>query len=281
MSAAEGFGETDEALVARAKAGDREATEALLGRYQPHLMRFGLRMCGRREDAEDVVQDSMMAAVRSLPEFREDAAVSTWLYAIARSFCIKKRRRSKYAPAHEASFDDEAQAGSLRSLAADEASPEELASSLELDAAVQAAISSIEPGQREVLVLRDVEGLSAQQVSEITGLAVGAVKSKLHRARASLRRALEPVLGELDAQVSSPDCPDMEQLFSRSLEGEVDADLCRRMQAHVDACPRCKQACTTLSTVLKTCQASPLPEVPPAVKASVRRAVRLLTDPDS
>lgn len=269
----------DAELVARAKRGEQRALEMLLSRYQPHLMRFGLRMCGRLEDAEDVVQESMIAAVRTLPEFREDASLSTWLYTIARSFCIKKRRRSKFAPTHEASFDDERERLTLQRLTVNSSSPEDMASTAELDAAVQSAILALEPGQREVLVLRDVEGLSASEVAEVTGLSVGAVKSKLHRARASLRRALEPVLGDVDEASAppTPECPDIEEMFSRSLEGEIDAELCKRMQAHVDQCPRCRQACSTLSAVLRTCQAAPFPEVPAPVQASIRRAARLLS----
>jgi RNA polymerase sigma-70 factor (ECF subfamily) len=239
-------------------------------------MRFGMRMCGQRDDAEDVVQEAMLAAVRNLPEFREEASVSTWLYAITRSFCIKKRRRSKFAPSREESLESEAR-GPARRLEHEGASPEEATLSAELDHAVQSAISTLEPGQREVLVLRDVEGLPAAEVAEITGLNVGAVKSKLHRARAALRRTLEPVLAEaLEPAPTTSECPEVDVLFSEHLEGEIDAELCRRMQAHVDACPRCRQACKSLSTVLRVCQATPFPEVPSAVQASVRRELRRL-----
>ncbi|MEO1231514.1 MAG: sigma-70 family RNA polymerase sigma factor [Myxococcota bacterium] len=274
--------ETDRALVARAQSGDSGALQDLLERYQPRLLRFGLRMCGHREDAEDVVQESMMAAARTLSDFRGDASLSTWLYTIARSFCLKKRRRSKFAPAHEASLDDEDTRPQVRAVADPSRSPEEAAAISEVESAVQAAIRTLEDGQREVLVLRDVEGLSAKEVGEVTGLSVSAVKSKLHRARSNLRRTLDPVLGEIDARNGLPtaDCPDIEALFSKSLEGEIDAELCGRMQQHVDACPRCRQTCEGLSLVLKTCQATPTPEVPPNVQASVRRAVRMLNRRD-
>lgn len=265
--------EQDERLLTAAQAGDPRALEELLERYQPLLMRFGLRMCGSREDAEDIVQDSMLAAVRTLPEFRGDASVSTWLYTIARSFCIKKRRRSKFAPKELESLD--AGRRDLDALAANDRSPEEGALDRELDDAVQAAMMALEPGQREILVLRDVEGLTAKEVASVTGLNVGAVKSKLHRARAALRRALEPVVGEITEVEGVGACPDIDELFSQSMEGEIDAELCQRMMSHVEACPRCKRACTLLNSVLKTCQATPAPQVPRAVQAAVRRAVRL------
>lgn len=265
---------TDGELVKRAQDGDHQALEALLSRYQPQLLRFGLRMCGNPQDAEDVVQESMLAAVRSLPAYRGEASLSTWLYTIARSFCLKKRRRSKFAPAREESLQDPE--GAARTLVANTPTPEDAALGAEMEGALRAAILAIEPGQREILVLRDVEGLSANEVSEVTGLSVSAVKSKLHRARAALRAMLEPVLGEVGHErfPVTAECPTVEELFSKSLEGEVDAALCRAMQTHVDRCPRCKHVSRTLSSVLKTCQATPYPEVPAAVKASVRRAIR-------
>jgi RNA polymerase sigma-70 factor, ECF subfamily len=94
----------DEDLLAAARRGDSGALEALISRYQPRVYRFGLKMCGDVEDAADVVQDTLLAIVRSLRDFRRDSSVSTWLYTIARRFCIKKRRRSRFAPAREDSL---------------------------------------------------------------------------------------------------------------------------------------------------------------------------------
>lgn len=263
----------DATLLEQAQGGDDGALSALLERYQPLLFRFGMRMCGSREDAEDVVQESMIAAIRTLANFRGEASVSTWLYTIARSFCIKKRRRSKFAPQEMASLDEDRP--DLEAAAdASPVTPEEAASEAELEIAIKTAMLALDPGQREVLVLRDVEGLSAKEVADITELSVGAVKSKLHRARASLRKALEPLVGELAAQAPTPSCPDIEEMFSRSLEGEIDTELCKRMMDHVETCPHCKRTCDMLHSVLKTCQASPVPKVPQTVQAAVRRAMR-------
>ena len=89
---------SDDELLAAARQGDTAALETLLVRYQPHLYRFGLRMCGNVEDAGDVAQESLISMARSVRDFRGDSSVSSWLYTIARRFCIKKRRRSKFAP---------------------------------------------------------------------------------------------------------------------------------------------------------------------------------------
>src|SRR6187402_3681549 len=96
---------SDDELVAAARQGDTTALETLLVRYQPHLYRFGLRMCGNPEDAGDVAQESLISMARSVRDFRGDSSVSSWLYTIARRFCIKRRRRSKFAPIREESLD--------------------------------------------------------------------------------------------------------------------------------------------------------------------------------
>src|SRR5664279_6585612 len=83
---------SDADLVVAARGGDRGAVEELLVRYEPNIYRFGLRMCGNEDAARDVLQETLLAAFRYLPGFRGDAALSTWLYQIARSFCIKERR---------------------------------------------------------------------------------------------------------------------------------------------------------------------------------------------
>src|SRR5512145_2588145 len=96
---------TDQDLLAGAQRGDPKALDDLLQRHQRRVYRFGLKMCRDPEDAKDVLQDTLIAAARSIRDFRGASSVSTWLYTIARSFCIKRRRRSKFAPEHEESLD--------------------------------------------------------------------------------------------------------------------------------------------------------------------------------
>jgi RNA polymerase sigma-70 factor (ECF subfamily) len=176
-------------LVRAAQDGDGDALEALLKQYQPLVYGFGIKMCRDPEDARDVLQETLFAAARTLHGFRGASSVSTWLYAIARSFCIKRRRRSAFAP-EVVSLEAEAQhAGWARDQAPD---PERRLAEHEVRAALEAAIAALEPAYREVLLLRDVEGLSAAEVARITGLSVAAVKSRLHRARVAVRDRLAP-----------------------------------------------------------------------------------------
>ena len=255
-------------VLSAARAGDPDALDALLRRYQPSIYRFGLRMCRDEEDARDVLQETLFAAARALRDFRGSSSLSTWLYSIARGFCIKMRRRSKFAPEAEVPLGGESSA------VPDPGPPlDEALASREVERAVEAAIRSLKPEWREVLLLRDVEGLTAQEVAEVLGLRVEAVKSRLHRARAAVRAALKPLLEEA-APPPSPGCPDIADQFSRYLEGEISREACAGLEAHVSSCPRCRGACDALRQVLGVCRALPEPRVPAEVQESVRTGIR-------
>jgi RNA polymerase sigma-70 factor (ECF subfamily) len=260
-------------LLTAARQGDAAALEALLVRYQTHLYRFGLRMCGNEEDAGDVAQESLISMARSLGDFRGDASISTWLYTIARRFCIKKRRRSKFAPARVESLDaPRIGAGHLADPAP---SPEQTATNRELQRALTRAIDGLEPAQREVLVLRDVEGLSAPEVAKVLGIRVDAVKSRLHRARVAVRQSLAPVLGTAaDQPPREPMCPDILALFSQHLEGDIDPRVCATMEAHLAQCGHCRGTCESLKRTLAVCRQLPTPDVPSSLAASIRAAIR-------
>jgi len=175
---------TDEDLLAAARRGDRAALESLLRRYQARIYGYGLRMCGDRDDARDVLQETMLAMARRVEALQAAAALPTWLYTVARSFCIKRRRGR---PRLE-SLDD---AGARGLQVADPGrGPEERVAGQQLEAALSEAIGALNQSQRDVLVLRDIEGLSAAQVADVLGLRVEAVKSRLHRARLALRERL-------------------------------------------------------------------------------------------
>jgi RNA polymerase sigma-70 factor (ECF subfamily) len=98
---------TEAELLEAVRSGSSQALETLLERHEARLYRFARRLCRHHEDAEDVLQESLLAAARGLAAFRGASSIGTWLYTIARSFCIKKRRRSIFAPV-EVSLDSEA-----------------------------------------------------------------------------------------------------------------------------------------------------------------------------
>lgn len=267
-----GVDPTDETLLSALQAGDERALEVLLERHLPGVYRFGLAMCRDPEDAKDVAQDTLLAAARGLRQFRGESSLSTWLFAIARSFCVKKRRKRVGAPREFLSLDSDV----TRGLAAEGTAPDEAAGARQLAKALEAAIADLDPMYREVLLLRDVEGLTAPEVAEVLGLSVDAVKSRLHRARLTVRSHLAPLLEGADAEAARG-CPDIVPIFSRYVEGEIGPDECARMQEHVDSCPGCREACDTLRRTLVLCRAkSHDGAVPGDVQSLVRKAVREL-----
>jgi RNA polymerase sigma-70 factor (ECF subfamily) len=262
----------DRELLERARSGEQGALEQLLQRHQSQVYRFGMKMCRDPEDAKDVLQDTLLSVARNFRDFRGGSSLSTWIYTIARSFCVKKRRQSKFAPKEPASsLDDEAAHIADPGSMADEA-----LASKQVEQALEEAIAALEPMYREVLLLRDVEGLTAPEVAQVTGASVQAVKSRLHRARLAVRAHVAPLLGiPSDLPAAAGTCPDVLALFSAHLEGQVSAEVCAQMERHVEACPRCKGACDSLKRTLSLCQASaPAVEVPASVQASVKVALR-------
>ncbi len=256
-------------MLVALQAGDDGALGALLERHLPAVYRFGLKMCRDPEDAKDVAQETLLAAARGLRDFRGASSVSTWLFAIARSFCLKKRRRRVGAPQGFVSLDsDEA-----RRLETEASAPDEAAGDRQIAQALDAAVGDLDPMYREVLVLRDVEGLTAPEVAQVLGVGVDAVKSRLHRARLVVREKLAPLL-EPGQEAAARGCPDIVPIFSRYLEDAIGPDECARMQSHVDACARCRQACDALKRTLVLCQAKGQEGTVPAdVQALVRKAL--------
>jgi RNA polymerase sigma-70 factor (ECF subfamily) len=263
-------------LLDAARGGDRAALEDLLARHQGRVYRFGLKMCRDPDDAQDVLQETLIAVARGLKDFRGASSVSTWLYTIARSFCLKKRRRSKFAPEVEASLERSGEGEAALHLPDPGRPADDALAGRQVEEALEQAIRGLDPMYREVLVLRDVEGLSAAEVAEVMGLSVDAVKSRLHRARLTVREAVAPVLGVPGAAAPRDveACPDIVQLFSQHLEGEISSNLCAEMEQHLGRCPNCSNRCESLRRTLSLCQSAPLPEVPAPVQADVRKALR-------
>lgn len=268
-------GESNHLLLERARSGDSAALERLLQQHQAQIYRFGMKMCRDPEDASDVLQDTMLAMARNVRDFRGASSISTWLYGIARSFCIKKRRKSKFAPSAEASLETEA-SEEIAELAAPTLSPDDALAGKQVASALEAAIHALEPMYREVLVLRDIEGLTAPEVAEVLEISVQAVKSRLHRARHAVRDYVAPLLGIGTEPAPDPaSCPDVIALYSQHLEGDISAELCSEMEQHLASCGYCRGACDSLKQTLALCRTTaPLLPVPEAVQAAVKVALR-------
>ncbi len=256
--------------LSAALGGDSAALEALLGDLQPRVYGFALKLCGDAEDAEDVVQETLLAVATKLSDLRTAERFSSWVFTIARNHCLRvmRRRPTPESARPVESLDVLASAG-------DEDGPHRRAERSETWERLGSAMRQLTDEQREVVLLRDVEGLSAREVAEVLGVAVGAVKSRLHRARAQLREALS---GEARAVRSG--CPDIRLAFSRQLEGDLPLSVCAEMEAHVSGCRQCAAECDGLREVLAVCATTDRScALPKASKTRFERAIRRVLRP--
>ncbi len=181
-------------LIQSINSGQVDKFHDLVKRYEQKLYNFSLRMCRDHSDAEDMVQDTFLNVFKYLKDFRYETKFKNWLYKVAASTCIKKRRKSKFAPERELSLDeflpsDEAEATDdvpkWALMPLDRLLDEELAG------AVHRGILAIPRKYRMVIVLRDIEGFSTAETAQILNLSESNVKVRLHRARLYLREKLK------------------------------------------------------------------------------------------
>ena len=167
------------------RSGEPRALDEALRLLQGTVFSFSMKVCGHREDAEDIMQDVLLKAIPYLPKFENDKALAVWLYKVAQNRCWMSRRRSKFAPKETITLEelmpDAAELESLTNAA--QTSPEVSVLSKEEAERVQHAIRQIPPEYRMILVLHDMEELESSEVAQITGLREGTVRVRLHRAR--------------------------------------------------------------------------------------------------
>jgi RNA polymerase sigma-70 factor (ECF subfamily) len=180
-------------LIERMKARDPQAFEEFFRTHGEKLLRFGYRMCGDREDAREVLQDTLLKTFESISTLKQPGAFAGWLYRIAHNACLMRRRRSKFLK-EEVELEE-----ALPGPGAGEALPwnrlpDQALLDDELRERLRQAILDLPEGYRSVLVLRDLEGLDTETVAEALGLGKDVVKMRLHRARGKVRNALEAYL---------------------------------------------------------------------------------------
>src|SRR5437879_6846514 len=189
----------DAALVAQLRRGDAGAAEALVGAYGDRVYRLALRITGNASDAEEVVQDALWAVTRKIDTFRGEAAFGSWVYRITANAAYQKLR-GRRSRARELSWESLSpplgQDGPHVEPAVDwSPSLEDPALQSELHSILSGAIDELPTNFRTALVLRDVEGLSNSEIAETLHVTVGTIKSRVHRARLSLRRRLAHYMG--------------------------------------------------------------------------------------
>jgi len=185
--------EADELLVARAQRGDTAAFGQLVVRYQDALFNGICRMVSRREDAEDLTQESFLKAYRGIGSFEGRSSLYTWLYAIALHVVISYRRKvGSRRNLNPVSFHQAADKNGRSFDVMDDAQrPDAVAEQHEHRERIDQAIAQLEDDYRAVVVMRDIEGFDYQTIARLLGCPQGTVKSRLHRARLALREQLK------------------------------------------------------------------------------------------
>jgi RNA polymerase sigma-70 factor (ECF subfamily) len=179
----------DEALLRRCADGDRAAFDALVDRHGDALFRFATRQCGRGRDAEDAIQDGLLAAWRGARTWRGEASPRSWLFQIVLNACRRRARRRAGEPDAHAPLDEAVTLADGGVRADDHAAARQTAGAL------SAALALLPEEAREVLLLRDVEGLEGPEAAAALGIGLAAMKSRLHRARLELKERVEAILG--------------------------------------------------------------------------------------
>ncbi len=188
----------DRRLALALREGRPEAFDRFVARFGPLILGFGRSLCGHRDDAEEVMQETLLKAYLSLKNLRDPAALKAWVYRVAANACMKMRRRGRFEPVRQLSLDD------LVPTAGADGAPPQIAdwSDLPLDrllrgelaSRVEQAILALPKEFRVVLVLRDREGLSTREVAGVLGIGEPLAKVRLHRARLALRKELDAYL---------------------------------------------------------------------------------------
>jgi len=171
----------------RLRAGDALAFEELVMTYQHRVFGVALRMLGNRAEAEEVAQEAFVRAHRALGAFRGDAKLSTWLYAITSRLCLNRLASGERRLVRQGE-------DALLRLSDAGPRPDAALERRELETALGRAIAELPEDRRIVMVLRDLEGLSYEEIAEVLELPLGTVRSRLHRARADLKEKLERFL---------------------------------------------------------------------------------------
>jgi RNA polymerase sigma-70 factor (ECF subfamily) len=186
----------DQLLVERVQRGDKRAFELLVSKYQRKLMRLVSRLVRDQAEAEDVVQEAFIKAYRALPQFRGDSAFYTWLYRIgintAKNYLVTQGRRaptSTEADAEEAeTFDDGEHLRDINT-------PESMLATKQIAETVNVAMDALPEELRMAITLREIEGLSYDEIAEAMGCPIGTVRSRIFRAREAIAEKLRPLLG--------------------------------------------------------------------------------------
>src|SRR3954454_6048923 len=229
---------TDEQLVAATRAGSDEAFEALFRRYQDRITAYARGIVSDHARAEDIVQDVFVSALRSLRSADREIAFKPWIYEIAKNACIDHLRRARRASEVSIDSDDFSPVDEGRLSAGVKSTDAACSAREDLDT-LRMAFNDLPDAQREVLVSRELEGLSYEKISSRTGLTQSAVESMLFRARRSLKDGFDDIsTGER--------CQRMQLAMATLSEGAIGLRVERRLERHLGDCAPCRREAVAL-----------------------------------
>lgn len=181
-------------LIEKAKSGDKKALSEIVKRYEQTIYNFSFKICRDKNKAEQIMQETFYSMVKSLHQFDHNSKLSTWLYRIVSNHCLMMARKLKSRPF--VSIDDDDSLFEEKFTADWSSLPYKNTENEELKRILDKAIQKLAPEYRMVFLLRDVEGLSTEEAAQVTDISIAALKSRLHRARAFLRKEINEALNK-------------------------------------------------------------------------------------
>jgi RNA polymerase sigma-70 factor (ECF subfamily) len=246
-----------------------------------------MKVCGQRQDAEDTMQEVLLKSVPNLPKFDNPRALMVWLYKVAKNRCLMSRRKSKFAPKENLSLEElMPDRHELQKLSGNpDGTPETSLLRRENAKRLREAVQRLPAEYRLILVLHDMEELSDSDVAEITGLRLGTIRVRLHRARLFVRKELAKQDDHrlrrqkakpyeemhLSAQPRQRRCKEMFAELSNYFDDELDDSLCEELEKHMKACEPCKAFLLSLEKSIQQCRTAPNESPDPHLAARLRR----------
>ena len=276
-----------EQVVQLIQRKDAASLEEALRLLQDMVFSFSMRVCGQRQDAEDTVQEVLFKSVPYLSKFDSPRALAVWLYKVAKNRCLMTRRRSKFAPTASLSLEElMPNRQEMKQLAGESAAtPETSLLRQESAARLKKAVQKLPPAYRLILVLHDMEELSKADIAAITGLRLGTIRVRLHRARLFVRKELakpdqhraeewpeKPTAKAAPLSLSrEPRCKEMFAEVSSYLDDELDDSLCEELERHLQGCAPCEAFLATLRGTIEQCRTVPGGSPDPQAASRLRR----------
>ena len=278
-----------EQAIALLEKKDPKALEHALELLQGTVFSFSMRVCGQREDAEDTMQEVLVKALPYLPKFESPRALLVWLYKVAKNRCLMTRRKSKFAPKQDLSLDElMPDRLELAHLSHERpVNPESMAIRSQEARRLREAIQQLPPPYRIILVLRDMEGLTDDEVGDITGLRPGTVRVRLHRARLFVRQtlardghkrrkpgnntSLEMKRTSANSERRPASCKALFAQLSDYLDEQLDDSLCQKLEEHFEGCAPCEAFLASLESTIEQLRKAPTDQLKPAAAAKIRR----------